>query len=82
MERGLEPATLEEQLKPWKERGITSVAVAFAHSYLWPDHEIQVGSKKNSQKFIKWLSPEQGVLMPALGWVLITSIDHLFKETN
>lgn len=34
-----DPKVVEEQLDALKARGISSIAIAFVHSYLWGEHE-------------------------------------------
>nr|XP_008122897.1 PREDICTED: 5-oxoprolinase [Anolis carolinensis] len=44
VERPLDLGALRGELQALLERGITSLAVVLLHSYLWPEHERQVGS--------------------------------------
>lgn len=51
-------ATVEAQLLELKSQGFRSVAVAFIHSYAYPDHELQVGRIALEMGFSVTLSAE------------------------
>ncbi|EGX91203.1 5-oxoprolinase [Cordyceps militaris CM01] len=54
----LDLSTVESQLLALKSQGFRSVAVAFLHSYAYPDHELQVGRIALEMGFSVTLSAE------------------------